>query len=621
MMRQPVGVLVWSLLALLIHGPVMAQVTGIKGSLHDLSINGPGPVKATSETQVCIFCHAPHNASPNVPLWNHQLSTISSYPLYSSSTYVQTNGQSISPRSKLCLSCHDGTVALGQTVANGLIATSGSPRAADILGTNLSADHPFGFLMPAVDDGEIKASLMASPPATSDTAVKLYDNTIECVTCHDPHAPSRDSAVQFMARSNTNSALCLACHDSSRGVLAGWTVGAHATAPNPVAFGSGLPYTNPSTVATNACASCHAGHNTAGTGARLLRGVEASTCATCHGNVANVTPVLLNVMSELNKSYAHPVLASPTPPHDPAEALPVTSSRHSACPDCHNSHASQAVAGTPTPPTAQVSLNGTSGVSASDGSTVLRPAVNQYEICFKCHADSTNKPQNATYFVYGRTAYRLTYSSIPDPYNSRWNFQSSVARHNVTQASRGNVSPSLRLAMLDLSGSPTGRSVQGAGLYLYCTDCHNNDAARIAGGSGPNGPHGSANEHLLERRYAMEPPPAVPGASSAGVTYTPSVAGTYAMCYKCHDIDNSILQDVTFKHSSHVVNDGAACATCHAPHGIQGGTSTNNLGLVNFDTKVVGPSSGGALYFQSTGIHHGTCFLACHGKDHSGLSY
>ena len=106
--------------------------------------------------------------------------------------------------------------------------------------------------------------------------MKLYNSTIECVTCHEPHDPNRDTAVQFMVRSNIRGAICVACHDPSRGGLAGWISGAHATAVNTVAFGSGLPYTNPSTVATNACEGCHVDHNAAGAGARLLRGVEAS---------------------------------------------------------------------------------------------------------------------------------------------------------------------------------------------------------------------------------------------------------------------------------------------------------------------------------------------------------
>ena len=624
MRRAAAGVLLLG--AVLAMGtPGRAQSTSISGSGHDLSVSGPGPVVATTERQVCIFCHASHAAKPAVPLWNHTLSSISSYSLYTSSTYVQNNPLTISERSKLCLSCHDGTVAMGQTVANGLIATTGSLASKDILGSgNLSSDHPFGFVMPAVDDGEIKRSLIASPPTTSDPAVKLYNSAIECVTCHEPHDPNRDTAVQFMVRSNIDSALCTACHDTTRGVLAGWNSGAHAAATNTVAYGSGLPYTNPSTVATNACASCHTGHNAAGTGARLLRGIDASTCTTCHGSIANVTPALSNIMGEFNKPYAHPVFASVGAPHDPAETIPVTSSRHSQCPDCHNPHTSQLPLGSPTPPALEPSLNGASGVSAADGLTVLRPAANQYEICFKCHANSNNKPQNANYSICGRTPYRLTYPLLSDPYNIRLDLQSSVARHNVTQPSRGSVAPSLRLNMLDLSGNPTGKSLQGGGSYLYCTDCHNSDSARNSGGMGPNGPHGSSYFHLLERRYEYDALPGIPGGSTAAPSYMPGPLGPYAICDKCHDLDHLLLSQVStadtvfHQHYTHVVLQNTACSTCHSAHGVQGGTVINNAHLVNFDRNIVGPDDKSRLYLDTSAR---ACYLTCHGVLHNPKTY
>ncbi len=32
----------------------------ILASKHDLSVAGPGTIKASTETEVCIFCHTPH---------------------------------------------------------------------------------------------------------------------------------------------------------------------------------------------------------------------------------------------------------------------------------------------------------------------------------------------------------------------------------------------------------------------------------------------------------------------------------------------------------------------------------------------------------------------------------
>ncbi len=72
----------------------------ITGSAHDFSAEGYG------STQICIFCHAPHNNAGGTPLWNHA-PTAATFTLYSSSTLNSTQAQPAGV-SKLCLSCHDG---------------------------------------------------------------------------------------------------------------------------------------------------------------------------------------------------------------------------------------------------------------------------------------------------------------------------------------------------------------------------------------------------------------------------------------------------------------------------------------------------------------------------------
>ena len=115
-------------------------------SKHNLSASGPGTVKAAGEAQVCIFCHAPHNSSPTAPLWNRRTPG-GSYVPYSSSTAKANAGQPTGA-SLLCLSCHDGTIALGDvlnrastiTMAGGV--TTMPAGSASNLGTDLSGDHP-----------------------------------------------------------------------------------------------------------------------------------------------------------------------------------------------------------------------------------------------------------------------------------------------------------------------------------------------------------------------------------------------------------------------------------------------------------------------------------------------
>ena len=81
---------------------------------HNLSASGPGDVRALIEDRICVFCHTPHNATPLTPLWNKKIEP-KAYELYQSTTLSAVPGQPSGP-TRLCLSCHDGTIALGDVV-------------------------------------------------------------------------------------------------------------------------------------------------------------------------------------------------------------------------------------------------------------------------------------------------------------------------------------------------------------------------------------------------------------------------------------------------------------------------------------------------------------------------
>ena len=87
----------------------------VKNTVHNLSISGPGAVRAISETEVCVFCHTPHGSSGVTPLWNRN-SPVGPYTIYQSSSLEAAIGQPTGA-SKLCLSCHDGTIALGSVLS------------------------------------------------------------------------------------------------------------------------------------------------------------------------------------------------------------------------------------------------------------------------------------------------------------------------------------------------------------------------------------------------------------------------------------------------------------------------------------------------------------------------
>jgi hypothetical protein len=127
--------------------------------------------------------------------------------------------------------------------------------------------------------------------------------------------------------------------------------------------------------------------------------------------------------------------------------------------------------------------------------------------------------------------------------------------------------------------------------------------------SGTKGPHGSDYPPLLAYRYET-------------ADYTRESESAYELCYQCHS-RNSILNNESFsKHSEHLQE--TPCSVCHDAHGISSaqGTAEANSHLINFDISVVRPDPAtGRLEFQDQGVFHGQCFLECHDKQHSPLSY
>lgn len=559
----------WTLAAALagLALPWPAALAGIATTKHNLSVSGSGTIKAASETQICIFCHTPHSGAPNTPLWNRS-SPGSIYLTYSSSTLKGAPGQPTGA-SLMCLSCHDGTIALGDVLSRATpIAMSGGvttmPAGASRLGTDLSDDHPVSFVY--------SAALAASRgelvnPATLTGRVRLdATGQMQCTACHDPHD---DANGKFLVMANPASALCQTCHvkndwvaSDHRNSSATW----NGTAPDP------WPHTEWTTVAANACENCHRPHSAGGTPRLLNAASEEANCFACHNG--NVAPV--NVQSEFNKVSIHPV-ASTTAVHDPAEPA-VVQSRHVECVDCHNPHAATGGAGTPSGP-----LSATRGVAITGGE--VKPATAEYQICFRCHADSLNKPAPYTARQIAQTNTRLEFDT------------GNPSFHPVAGPGRSADVPSL------ISPWTTASTMK-------CTDCHNNSAGPGAGGSGPNGPHGSTYVPLLERQYVT-------------ADNTSESEANYALCYKCHS-RTSILNDESFReHDKHIRNLRTPCNVCHDPHGISAtqGNPTNNARLINFNTSVVTQSSSGLLHWESTGRFSGLCYLRCHGKNHNPETY
>ena len=153
---------------------------------------------------------------------------------------------------------------------------TGAMNSGDSFGMNLSGSHPFSLVLPMKDASNLVASLVSQGKTADPTgAVALIKGNIECTSCHSPHVQGIDKIAQkFLVRDSSSGQLCLACHDPNRVMtgqpnpLAGWTGSIHATATNQPAASANVGLY--STVALNACGSCHMDHD-ATAPQRLLR--------------------------------------------------------------------------------------------------------------------------------------------------------------------------------------------------------------------------------------------------------------------------------------------------------------------------------------------------------------
>jgi predicted CXXCH cytochrome family protein len=553
----------------------------IANTRHNLSVSAPAGGVTSAEPQICIFCHAPHNATPATALWNRRTPGLNYQP-YTSSTAKGNAGQPTGA-SLMCLSCHDGTIALGEVLTRvKAIATTPSnmPAGVDNLGTDLRDDHPVSIAYAPL---AAAAGSELAPAASLIGKVKLDPSgQMQCTSCHDPHDNSNG---KFLVMANAASALCMTCHAKNY-----WAQSSHSTstktwngvAPSP------WPHSTGTTVAANACENCHRPH-TAGGAQRLLNyPAEEDNCYPCHnGHVATK-----DIKTEFTKVYKHPV-ASNTGVHDPLESA-VIKTRHVECADCHNPHATKTTSGTP-----DGSMTGVRGVDINGAE--INPVVTEYQVCLRCHGDSPGQPSPPTARVFPQT-------------NIRSSIQTGAASHHAVAGPGRNTTMASGLLNVTGLGQLTASST------IKCSDCHNNDAGPAAAptaGAGPIGPHGSKQRVLLAGAY-------------------PTTSGTmnptnYPLCAKCHSITGttSILK-TGHGHTVHGSNHTSySCNTCHDPHGVAltgQATAATAGGLINFDTSIVTAATSGGkavagtprIAITATG---GACYLTCHGQNHNSESY
>ena len=140
--------------------------------------------------------------------------TAATYTLYSSPTLDASLSQPDSS-SKLCLSCHDGTIAVDSFGgATGTTFITGGA----LIGTDLRHTHPVGLTYDAAlataDQGLFNPETKTTSLGDTIKNDLLFGNgSLECASCHDVHNSQVASGSGLLRITNDGSALCLTCHD------------------------------------------------------------------------------------------------------------------------------------------------------------------------------------------------------------------------------------------------------------------------------------------------------------------------------------------------------------------------------------------------------------------------
>jgi hypothetical protein len=228
---------------------------GLGGTPHDFTSTGTGDLHdpTAGNEGLCTFCHTPHKAQTTLLLWNHQMSGSTftwDVTATTAGTPLPTNlNGAYGGVSTKCLSCHDGTVAvgdiawykeqpwvmggsgpmgnvgpitsaLGGQASNLSLGSPGEFLIANGAGAgNMAGNHPIGIPFPfgavanvynnitsGAEAKTLATDWQPNPLLSAVANIRLFHNQpgsstysaiqstytgtdvgIECSSCHDPH--------------------------------------------------------------------------------------------------------------------------------------------------------------------------------------------------------------------------------------------------------------------------------------------------------------------------------------------------------------------------------------------------------------------------------------------------
>lgn len=238
----------------IVGDPILGADDPILGSKHDFTglneragvVAMPG-VAFSDYGYSCVYCHIPPEEAGAQPGdfggimdWNRYMPAVENYQFYSDlgSHSLDTSPNQLNPISMLCLSCHDGTMAVDMVVFRPVtfdpttdtamhmrinpsddIESCGKCHNGEIahdinvkmLGEDLRNDHPISMEYAGIGFADPDFAPPPSPDEFNNrifaNGVKLYNGQVECMSCHNVHDPSKE----LLLRDNAE-VLCLTCH-------------------------------------------------------------------------------------------------------------------------------------------------------------------------------------------------------------------------------------------------------------------------------------------------------------------------------------------------------------------------------------------------------------------------
>ncbi|HVR39083.1 MAG TPA: cytochrome c3 family protein [Thermoanaerobaculia bacterium] len=350
-----------------------------------------------------------------------------------------------------------------------------------------------------------------------------------CIQCHDYRAPSLLSPAEtkglFTANDNE---LCFTCHAaaSDDGVFPGnaiWLRSAHATSAN----------------GANECVDCHDPHGVKDRGGVIPSLLSARTpdlCLGCHDGSRGA-----DIRGELMKTYRHGMNAH--------------GGRRVDCTDCHNTHQAIKDPAPPSPPEASYRLASVSRVEVVNGGAGVVPsyrwhpandpaiAINEFEICFKCHSSASKQKQPV-----GQPDLAL----LTNPANASFHpIQSEGKNPNIDPAAFAN-----------------GFDARGR---VSCTSCHESHASDHEFLARKPGNELCFECHALDV-YGNNASDALTRRASRFDTHADHTARGVA-CNACHDAHGSIRHEALIRIAgfdgittfTQTPTGGTCTSGCHAP--------------------------------------------------------